>query len=79
MLTPENRLPSGRLLKISDIVDGDCPVIPISRCTWRRWVKANKAPQPANPSASNGNPFYWKSEDVQALLDHLRGDCQEAA
>ena len=41
------------------------PLVPVSRSTWRRWIKAGSAPKPVNLS---GGVVAWRVGDLREWL-----------
>ena len=51
------------------------PLIPISRSTWRRWVKAGTAPQPVKLSAG---VVAWRVGDLRDWLKQKSNDYHDS-
>ena len=51
------------------------PLIPISRSTWRRWVKAGTAPQPVKLSAG---VVAWRVGDLREWLRQKSSDYHDS-
>ena len=51
------------------------PLIPISRSTWRRWVKAGTAPQPVKLSAG---VVAWRGGDLREWLRQKSSDYHDS-
>lgn len=47
------------------------PIIPVSRSCWLAGVKSGRFPKPVRLSA---RAIAWRSLDIQALLDSMKGD-----
>ena len=47
------------------------PIIPVSRSCWLAGVKSGRFPKPVRLSA---RAIAWRSVDIQALLDSMKGD-----
>lgn len=89
-LTTIRRLPKDGFLRLRQIIgdsacdrkeqvrrneDPEPPLIPVSKTTWYKWIKAKRAPEPIKLG-----PFTsaWRVKDILALISSLDVDplCQ---
>lgn len=61
----ENKIPSGRLLRLREVLAPNGP-IPVSRSTWWAGVKAGRFPEPVKLGPRT---TAWKSSDIERLVN----------